>query len=231
METQEQVTLKSSFSETDVDGVEVTFYTDPLCCWSWAMEPAWDQLLSELGSRIKVFYKMGGLLPSWKHFDDAVHSISRPSQMGPEWMHAAELSGVTINSQLWISDPPASSYPACIALKSVQLQSDKFAETFLQLLRQAVMVEGKNLAKKAILLDAAWQLYDEYPDFNLFRFKDDLMGSAGKEALRKDLQEVKYLGITRFPTLVIKRGNGSTVMLTGYQTYESLRVSMLPIYK
>jgi len=187
------------------------------------MAPSWDRLLSEYGSRIKVSYRMGGLLPSWKHYEDATHSISRPSQMGPEWMHAAEISGGSINSQVWVTDPPASSYPACIAVKAVQLQSERFTGMFLRLLRRAVMEDGKNIARTDILLDISWQLHDAYSDFNLFRFRDDLMGDAGKEAFGKDLQEAKYLGISRFPTLVIRREDDSKVMVTGYQTYESLR--------
>jgi len=224
--TQKQATPKSNLSNPDADGVEVTFYTDPLCCWSWAMAPAWDRLLLECGSGMKVSYKMGGLLPSWKHFGDAEHSISRPSQMGPEWMHAAHVSGVTINSQVWMADPPASSYPACVAVKCVQLQSEPYGESFLRLLRAAVMEDGKNIARNGVLMDAAWLLHDEYGDFDLFRFRDDLMGDTGKEAFRKDLHEARYLGINRFPTLVIRRKGGSTVMLTGYQTYESLKAAI-----
>jgi putative protein-disulfide isomerase len=224
--TQRQATPKSDLSSPNADGVEVTFYTDPLCCWSWAMMPAWDRLLLECAPGMKVTYKMGGLLPSWKHFGDAAHSISRPSQMGPEWMHAAHASGVTINSQVWVSDPPASSYPACVAVKCVQLQSETYGESFLRLLWTAVMEEGENIARNGVLIDAAWLLHDEYADFDLFRFRDDLMGDTGKEAFRKDLQEAKYLGISRFPTLVIRRKNGSTVMLQGFQTYESLKTGM-----
>ena len=224
--TQRQATPKSDLSSPNADGVEVTFYTDPLCCWSWAMMPAWDRLLLECAPGMKVTYKMGGLLPSWKHFGDAAHSISRPSQMGPEWMHAAHASGVTINSQVWVSDPPASSYPACVAVKCVQLQSETYGESFLRLLWTAVMEEGENIARNGVLIDAAWLLHDEYADFDLFRFRDDLMGDTGKEAFRKDLQEVRYLGINRFPTFVIRRKEGSTVMLTGYQTYESLKAGI-----
>jgi len=56
------------------------------------MAPAWDRLKNEWGKGLKVCHKMGGLLPSWNHFEDAGHSISRPLQLGPEWMHAAHLS-------------------------------------------------------------------------------------------------------------------------------------------
>jgi putative protein-disulfide isomerase len=226
MGTQGPATLKSDLSTPNAGGVEVTFYTDPLCCWSWAMQPAWDRVVAECAEGVKVQYKMGGLLPSWKHFEDAAHSISRPTQMGPEWMHAAHLSGVTINSQIWITDPPASSYPACIAVKCVQLQSEGYGEKFLQILRKAVMVDGKNIAKNGVIQDAAWLLHDQHPDFDLFKFRDDLMGDAGKEAFRKDLQDGKYLAVNRFPTLVVKRKLGPAVMLTGYQSYESLKAGI-----
>jgi putative protein-disulfide isomerase len=195
------------------------------------MAPAWDRLVTESGGEIKVTYKMGGLLPSWKHFEDAAHSISRPTQMGPEWMHAAAVSGVTINSQLWINDPPASSYPACIAVKCVQLQSERYGETFLRLLREAVMLAGRNIARSEVLLDTAWLLHDQYREFGLFKFRDDLMGDSGKDAFRKDLQDAKYLGINRFPTLVFKCVQRPAIMLTGYQTFESLKAGTGKFYE
>jgi protein-disulfide isomerase-like protein with CxxC motif len=219
----QKINRKNSSPVTTAGGVEVTFYTDPLCCWSWAMGPAWEQLRSEGEEGMKIQYKMGGLLPSWRHFEDTRHAISRPSQMGPEWMYAASISGVPINSHIWVTDPPASSYPACIAVKCAQLQSEDFVEAFLHLLRNAVMREGKNIAKIGVVLDTARLFHERFSQFDLLRFTDDLMGEAGNEAFRKDLLEAKYLGIKLFPTLVIKRSDRPAVMLTGYQTYESLK--------
>ncbi|HEY6900977.1 MAG TPA: DsbA family protein, partial [Puia sp.] len=81
-------------------GVEVIYYTDPLCCWSWAMEPQWKRFVDETG--ITITYKMGGLLPSWNNFNDKLNSIRKPIQMGPEWMHAKYLSGAEIDNRIWI---------------------------------------------------------------------------------------------------------------------------------
>ena len=214
---------KNNLSGSTTDSVEMIFYTDPLCCWSWAMEPDWQQLRQEYGGVLRVSYKMGGLIPSWQHFQDTANAISRPSQMGPEWMQAASLTGAKINNQIWINDPPASSYPACIAVKSAQLQSESLAEAYLHMLWEAVMVENKNIARTEVLLELAEWLSMRYPDFNLFQFKNDLLGEKGKEEFRKDLQEAKYLNINRFPTLIIKYNGRPSVMLTGYQSYGTLR--------
>lgn len=226
MTSQRTAAQKDKSRDRKAEGVEVIYYTDPLCCWSWVMTPAWKKIQKEFNSGLTVHYKMGGLLPSWDHFSDEVHSIRRPSQMGPEWMHAAHLSGVPTNSLIWITDPPASSFPACIAVKVVQLQSEYYVEHFLQSLRTAVMTEAKNIARNDVLLDAAWELRDKYSDFDLIRFKEDLMYDRGKEVFRKDLEETKYLGINRFPTLVIRRKDNTWVKLVGYQTYESLKIAI-----
>ena len=51
--------------EHQADRVEITFYTDPLCCWSWAFEPQWRRLQYEFQDRIIYRYVMSGLLPGW----------------------------------------------------------------------------------------------------------------------------------------------------------------------
>ena len=54
-------------------GLEIIYYTDPLCCWSWAFEPQWRRLLFELKDKISYRYCMGGLLPRWKNYNDSVN--------------------------------------------------------------------------------------------------------------------------------------------------------------
>jgi len=201
--------------------MEIIYYTDPLCCWSWAMEPQWRRFLDTIDPTPNITYIMGGLIPSWKSFNDPLTSIRKPVHMGPEWMHARHVSGVDIDSRIWIADPPSSSFPACIAVKSAQLQSPAFGEQYLHLARQAVMQQGRNIARTEALTDLAATLATTNPDFDTQLFSEDLL-TRGLEAFKKDWQQTKYLGITRFPTLVFKVPGHSPIMLTGYQPYENL---------
>jgi putative protein-disulfide isomerase len=206
-------------------GIEITFYTDPLCCWTWAMQPQWKRLLCYLEgfSTIMVKYKMGGLLPSWKHFNDNINSIQKPVQMGPEWMHARSLSGAVIHDRIWITDPPASSFPACIAVKCAEFQSSQIAAHYFYLLQEAVMVKNLNISKTNVLLDVASTIRTLYSQFDLQKFKEDLLGEQGKEVFRKDLQECKYLNIRRMPTILFKSSDTVPILVSGYQSYESLK--------
>jgi len=216
-----------SQSEQMTGGVEISFYTDPLCCWSWVMQPQWKKLLEEFGDSLHVTYKMVGLLPSWSNFNDSTNSIRKPIQMGPEWMHARETSGVYIDDSIWITDPPASSFPACIAVKCVELQSREMAAVYLSLLQEAVMTKRLNITHTEVLLQQADDLNRRSPDFNLFKFREDLFGETGKEAFRKDWQEVKYRNITRYPTLVFRAPGHNPVLVTGLQSYDSLKDNVL----
>ena len=201
--------------------MEVIYYTDPLCCWSWVMEPQWRRFRLQMGDRLTVRYKMGGLLPSWGLFHDSTNAIRRPAQMGPEWMHAKHISGVDLDPRLWSIDPPASSFPACIAVKSAELQSPFFGEFYLGLAREAAMLRLKNIARTEVLTGLADELGKTYKDFDPAIFRRDL-GEAGQDAFKRDWQEIKYTGISRFPAFVFKVPGRSPILLSGYQTYEEL---------
>src|SRR5215203_2358567 len=103
-------------SSSAIARLQITYYTDPLCCWSWGMEPAIRRLRYEYAEVIGWRFCMGGLLPDWKRFSDPVNHVSRPAQMGPVWMHAMQITGMEMKTTMWHTSPPSSSYPACTAV-------------------------------------------------------------------------------------------------------------------
>ena len=46
--------------------VQVRFYTDPACPWSWAAEPALRRLMWEFESELEFVWVMGGLARSYE---------------------------------------------------------------------------------------------------------------------------------------------------------------------
>jgi putative protein-disulfide isomerase len=209
--------------QQNADRVEITFYTDPLCCWSWAFEPQWRRLQYEFAGQISWRYCMGGLLPGWNNFNDPTNNVSRPIQMGPVWMHAAQISGMQMNTRIWMEDPPASSYPACIAVKCAMLQSGEAGEVYLRLLREAIMLHGKNIAKQQVLNEIAEALSASQPAlFSIEPFYAALQQENGLEAFRRDINEVQTRNINRFPTLILRAPNQQAIMMTGYRPYTAL---------
>jgi putative protein-disulfide isomerase len=210
--------------DKEVGQIKITFYTDPLCCWSWAFEPQWKKLLDNHGNEIQYEYVMGGLIPNWQTYNDPLNSVSKPIQMGPVWMHASEVTRVKMKYSIWHEDPPSSSYPACIAVKTVGLQSAAAAEAYLNKIRRAVMEEGQNISKPGVLLSIASELAMENFDFN--KFETDWQLGKGNDSFRDDLKKTKFHGIGRFPTLTLQNATGKGIMLVGYRPYESLNQAL-----
>jgi putative protein-disulfide isomerase len=203
--------------------IDIVYYTDPLCCWSWGFEPQWRKLRYMYNGHINYRYCMSGLLPGWNTFHDGLNAISRPAQMGPIWMQAAQVSGMPIPDRIWVGKaPPSTSYLSCIAVKCAALQSASLEEDYLRLLRETLMIEGKNIALQSVILQTAETLARQRPDFNTEQFRLDLQNGQGKEAFRCDLQEAQTHGINRFPTLLFRRKGRPSLMMTGYRPYGAL---------
>ncbi len=215
--------LKDRNTSKEADRVEVVYYTDPLCCWSWALEPQLKELKARKGEALDWRYCMGGLIPDWNSYHDPVNSISRPTQMGPLWMEVKYKFGVTLNDRIWFTDPPASSYPACIAVKTAGLQSAAAAEEYLSLLRKASMEDARNIARKAILFEEAEKITVPF-DQELFR--KDLEADKGVALFRRDLEEIRVLGVQRFPTILMQKQGKPGIIMTGFRPVEVLEEAL-----
>lgn len=207
-------------------GVFVEYFTDPLCCWSWAMEPPWRRLRFEFRGQVRWRYRMVGMIESWQSYCDPVNVIHRPVQMAPFWSQARHLSGMPMADRLWISDPPDSSYPACLAVAAAGLQSPAAQERMLRAVREAVMLQGRNIGRTPCLLEVAGDLARRWPGgLDVERFARDFQDESAREAFREDLSRTRYQQIGRYPTLVMRWGDRALAM-TGCRPYEQLRDAM-----
>ncbi|ASZ12547.1 DsbA family protein [Chitinophaga pendula] len=197
----------------------IVYYTDPLCCWSWVFEPVWEALQTMLAEQATFRYCMGGLIPSWEDFYDNVNDVSKPIQMGAVFMQAAHLTGQQINSHIWFDDPPASSYPACLAVKAAALQSEQIAARYLKEVRHTLMIDGLNIARKEVLVNIAMQMKDI---LNTERFLNDLSGQVTIANFKKDLEEIIVKNIRRFPSLVITNAHGRGVIMVGNRPLDAI---------
>jgi putative protein-disulfide isomerase len=202
--------------------LDIVYYTDPLCCWSWAMNPQLAQFKTAWEGSIQWRYCMGGLLPAWNQYTDSLNCISRPAQMGPVWMQAGEISGVPMPHRIWVDNPPASSYPACIAVKCATLQSPALGELYFHYVQEAIMVHSLNIAQYEVLQQVAEQVAATAAGFDLDQFFEDMKNGNGMEAFRKDIQEIKYRSIQRFPALLIRRSEHQPLLITGYKPADVL---------
>lgn len=194
------------------------------------MEPQWRLLLYAFSGSLAWRYRLGGMINGWGSYSDPVNSVHRPGQMGPLWMQAQHMSGMPIDTRIWIEDPPSSSWPASVAVKAAELQSTLAADLYLRRLREAVMVERRNIARRDVLLELAGECADEHPGLlDAAQLQSDLDGSAAREAFRNDVKEARFRGIGRFPALVVRRPRTTGTVLVGWRPFEALRAAVAEV--
>lgn len=209
------------------DRVMITYYTDPLCCWSWALESQWRRVKEHYGDRIEWTYVMGGMIQDWKTYNDPMNAITRPIQFGPIWMHASQVSDTPMDYSIWHKDPPSSSYPSCIAVKCASIQSKEAGELLLFDLREAVMTRSLNISKAPVILSIAEGLAERRPDkFNFAAFETSWEDGSGAEAFTADLQKTRFLKIGRFPTMTFTNNTATGIMITGYRPFHVLNEAL-----
>ena len=215
MELQQQKVKRNKSTGTN-SIEEIVLYADPLCCWSYAFMREFHQLINAHPLAV-VRLCIGGLLPAWDNYYDRANEISRPAQMGPLWMQAAELTGIPFDSRLWSLDPPASSYPAGMAVKCAALQSPALELPFFEFIAAAALLQGKNTARPEVLQELGEQFSQQHPQFDPKRFHTDMTQGNGLEALKQDIRETRNHQINRFPALILTV-SGRKMLISGYKT-------------
>ena len=198
--------------------VHTYYYTDPVCPWSWALEPALRKLLYELGESVAVTYVMCGMA---REVGDTGHLIS-------EMLEASDQSGMPVDARLWLVAPPRSSHPACLAVKAAAEQGDP--GPYLRRLREGLLCRRRKLDTADALIEEARAV----PGLDVERLRVALGSHAILEAFGADLERCEAVpaehhspstGRTRLPSLEFRGADGTVHGVYGPSDYGVLRAA------
>jgi predicted DsbA family dithiol-disulfide isomerase len=171
--------------------LEIRYYTDPACPWSWAAEPTVRLLQWEFGDALAFRWVMGGLARS---FGDSYRDTSAGITGGRDcfdalishWLDVAAETRMPIDPRIWRASPLASTYPVCQGVKAATEQGPAAAGAYLRRAREAIMLERRKLDHAAALIEEAGRA-----GLDSARFEIDLGSHAITEAFAADLGEVR----------------------------------------
>jgi putative protein-disulfide isomerase len=192
-----------------VPAIEASYYTDPACPWSWALEPNLRRLQVEFGQQIAIRPVMGG---RWPRFED-------PQAQVAEWLEACDRSGMPFDPRLWLESPPSGSHPACLAVVAAGEQGEAVQAAYLRRVREGLMCGRRKLdALEALVAEA-----HAVPGMDAARLRRDLGSSATVERFSEQLECTRALGGPEaLPALVL--GDRA---VRGFVPYEEWRAAAL----
>ncbi len=161
--------------------VHASYYTDPVCPWSWAMEPALRGLHREFGEGIEWTFVMGGL----------ARELGPDSRRIGEWLEAGFCGAMPVDPRIWAgrsTATPRSSYPACIAVKAAAEQGDP--SRYLRRLREGLLARRRKLDATEAFVEEARAV----PGMDVERFRIDLASNWTVERFGADLERAAEAG-------------------------------------
>jgi predicted DsbA family dithiol-disulfide isomerase len=203
-----------------VADVHATYYTDPACPGSWALEPVLRRLAAELGSQLHVRHVMGGL----------AREFGPPLPIVGAWLDAADASGMPVDPRLWVDHPPRSSYPACMAVKAAGEQGAEIEAAYLRRLREGWACGRRRLDSADALTTEAREVHG----LDVGRFEVDLRSHGTVERFGADLdvaadvdaaQQAEGSGRVRLPSLEFRGADQEVHGVYGGQPYEAYRAA------
>ena len=201
------------------NGIRVVEYTDPYSIWCWGYEPLLRRFEVRYPHAIDVEVRMGGL---FEDFTPMRESWTRMS--GGRWQDSirAFFQGVASQHRMPMDadammreiDDFRSTWPACVAFKAAEAQGREAGWRFLRAMREAVCVEGKQIAQAEVQREIA-----RATRLDEGRFAAALADGSAEAAFAKDREECAELGIAAFPTILVHRG-GDVLRVDGWQPWE-----------
>jgi putative protein-disulfide isomerase len=223
--------------------VQVRYYTDPACSWSWGAEPVLRRLIWEFDRELDFVWVMGGLARRYgSEYRDEEGSIgSGPdcfADLMTHWLNVAGRTGMPCDPRLWTENPITSTYPACMAVEAASEQGWEAGYRYLRRLREGLICERRKLDNPSALLAEAGPA-----GLDVARFEIALGSHAPVEALSDHIDEVREIpaearaanklshteGRERlsFPSVVFIGADGERRGVWGWQPLEAYREAAL----
>lgn len=184
------------------------YFADPMCSWCWGFAPVIETLYERYRDRLPLALVMGGLRPGTTH---AVTPEFREETLS-HWRDVQGRTGQAFRFEdalpegfVYDTEPPSR---AIVTVEELQPDA-KFA--FFKAVQAAFYREGRDVTRPETLAALA-QAHGIEPG----RFRESFESEDIRRRTAMHFQQTQQAGIHGFPTVVLQRDSGFTLLTYGY---------------
>ncbi len=186
---------------------------DPMCSWCWGFSAVWQSILKQLPKGVQLETVLGGLAP-----DSDVPMPEVTQQFIKKiWKNIESvIPGTQFNYDFWsLCKPRRSTYPACRAVIAAREIDPKLELEMISAIQRAYYLQAENPSDAAVLIELA-----EAVGLDKTQFAKALNSADVEQSLEENIHTFRNfgatLGVSGFPSLVLKTHNGCAAIPIDY---------------
>ena len=191
-----------------MNDAELIYVADPMCSWCYGFGVELTRIRSEIDLPIRPV--MGGLRPSDRAppLDEKLKQYLRSTWAQVEAKSGQPFAFGFLDREGWVYDTE----PACRAVVAMRSLAPSAAVDFFSRLQTAFYAEGHDPTD-----DATYPELVEAFGVDADAFLRALPTDEIRDRTRADFAEAQRLGVSGFPTLLLREGARITPLTRGYQ--------------
>ena len=195
--------------------IVVTHHTDPWSVWCWAIEPQLLRLQERHGDAVELRVRLGAI-----HESPVGPDFPR-AEIGRMFHAARRASGMPLDPDVVLKPWPGTTHRAGIAAKAVALSEPHLARPYLRALREAAMMDARNIEEADVQEDVLRALGGDVE-----AFREAVDSDEATREFYSDQAEGRVRGVSGFPTVTFRNEQGLEVGVGGFQPTEAYEAAL-----
>jgi len=194
---------------------ELIYIADPMCSWCWGFSPVIREVAAQTKGRADFSVVTGGL-----RSETAPMTEERRQYIGGHWKKVHQATGQPFSFDLLDSTTFVyDTEPACRAVVTVRSMLDEHAGLdMFDRLQSAFYTENLDITDASICAGIATAIeIDETAFFEL------MVSEKMMEATQSDFSRARQMGVSGFPSIIVREGERAAWLTCGYQPYANLK--------
>ncbi|TLZ60617.1 MAG: methyltransferase domain-containing protein [Methanobacteriota archaeon] len=183
--------------------IEIIHFADPMCWWSWGLEPVLQRLKEVYGDNVNVTYRMGG---TFRELHEWMKEYEVDEQSTLHWIHeSVEMTRMPVQPDYLWQAKVSSTYPSCLAFKAAQRQSETKADRYFRRMMEAFQVECLPAT------DDTYVALAKEVGLDGERLRKDMKSKEVQTAFEEDMHAM-HAAHANFLSLIVRNAEGKGVM-------------------
>ena len=193
---------------------EILYFGDPMCSWCWGFAPVLNAIEKKFGDEAPVSVIVGGL----HAYDNFPMSKTYKANIRHHWEDVNKATGAIFDYKFFNRDGfVLDTEPACRAVVTARLMDKSILIPFYESISRSFYSENKDTTDLKQFKSLAEEVGLDFVDFS--KIYNQL---KTKENTRNDFNFTKKIGVTGFPTVIIKEDEKMALLTAGYQSFQNI---------